>query len=89
MLINVVKHAQAQNVKVSTRRDGGKIQICVEDDGIGFTVSKTGLIDSESKRFGLFSIKERLDQLGGYFKMESTPHHGTRMTIVAPLKLQE
>jgi len=74
---------------VSTRRDGGKIQVCVEDDGIGCTLSKTGLLDFESKRFGLFNINERLDQLGGHFKMESTPHHGTRMTIVAPLKLQE
>ena len=89
LLINVVKHAQAQKVKVSTRRNDGKIQICVEDDGIGFTLSKTGLFDLENKRFGLFSIKERLDQLGGHFKMESTPHHGTRMTIEAPLKLQE
>ena len=89
LLINVVKHAQAQNVKVSTRRDGGKIQICVEDDGIGFTLAKTGRFDLENKRFGLFSIKERLDQLGGHFKMESTPHHGTRMTIETPLKLQE
>ena len=87
MLINVVKHAQAQNVKISTRRDGDKIQICVEDDGIGFTISKTGPFDIEGKRFGLFNIEERLDYIGGSFKMESTPSHGTRMTIVAPLKL--
>ena len=87
LLINVVKHAQAQNVKISTRRDGDKIQICVEDDGIGFTISKTGPFDIEGKRFGLFNIEERLDYIGGSFKMESTPSHGTRMTIVAPLKL--
>ena len=84
-----MKHAHAHNVKVTTRRNGGKIKIYVEDDGIGFTISKSGFLDLEGKRFGLFNIKERLDQLGGHFIMESTPHHGTRMTLVAPLKLQE
>jgi signal transduction histidine kinase len=54
---------------------------------VGFTHSSKH--SSKDKGFGLFSIKERLDQLGGHFKMESTPHHGTRMTIEAPLKLQE
>jgi signal transduction histidine kinase len=35
---------------------------------------------------GLFSIEERLDHLGGQFEIESKPSHGTRATLVAPLK---
>jgi PAS domain S-box-containing protein len=87
LLTNVAKHAQTQNAKVSIEKDTTHIRICVEDNGVGFTPSSKH--SSKDKGFGLFSIKERLDQLGGHFKMESTPHHGTRMTIEAPLKLQE
>ena len=36
--------------------------------------------------FGLFSIRERLEQLGGLLKIESKPAHGTKIAMVAPLK---
>jgi len=89
LLTNIAKHAQTQKAKVSIRRDNTNIRVCVEDDGVGFILSETIFGKSKSTGFGLFSIKERLEQLGGNLKMESTPSHGTRMTIVAPLKLQE
>ncbi|MCK5422269.1 MAG: PAS domain S-box protein, partial [Deltaproteobacteria bacterium] len=65
LLINVTKHAKAQNVKVTARRDGENIKIFVEDDGVGFTVSKNGSSNHKNDGFGLFSIEERLDSLGG------------------------
>ena len=85
LLINVTRHAKAQNVKVNTRRNGENIKIVVEDDGVGFTVSKNGSSNHKNDGFGLFSIEERLDSLGGYLEIESEVGRGACVTIIAPL----
>jgi len=85
MKINVIKHAKAQNIKVTTRRDGEEIKIFVEDDGVGFTVSKKDSSNYKNDGFGLFSIEERLDSLGGHFEIESETGRGACVTIIAPL----
>lgn len=85
LLINVSKHAEARKVKVSIGRDGEDLRIRVEDDGVGFITSEIGSSRHKSKGFGLFSIKERLDHLGGSLEIESKPDQGTRITLVAPL----
>jgi signal transduction histidine kinase len=89
LLVNVGKHAQARSVKVALRRDGNDIQITVEDDGVGFDAFPIGSHWSEIKGFGLFSIRERLDHVGGQLKIKSEPGHGTRVTLVAPLSRDE
>lgn len=88
LLVNVVKHAKASSVKVSIVRDEDKIKICVEDNGVGFNpAEKKGRLFDPSG-YGLFSIHERLDYLRGSFDIESKLGHGTRVTLVAPLKIQ-
>jgi PAS domain S-box-containing protein len=89
LLINVAKHAQAHNVKVSIRRDDSNIKITVEDDGNGFDTCDIVSHWSRSAGFGLFSLHERLDHLGGQLEVKSKPGHGTRVTLVAPLKRAE
>jgi PAS domain S-box-containing protein len=85
LLVNVAKHAKAQNVEVSTKRLGDKIKVSVEDDGIGFDASSTSSRRYGSTGFGLFSIHERLGHIGGHLKVESEPGHGTRVSLVAPI----
>ena len=89
LLINVVKHAQAHLVKVSTQRIDEQIETIVEDDGVGFDVSEVGSFVHEKGGFGLFNIQERLKHVGGRFKIESEPGTGTRVTLVAPLKTEK
>ena len=89
LLINVVKHAQAHKVKVSVRKVGGNVHVSVEDDGVGFDFAEVSSIASKTGGFGLFSIRERLEQLEGYLEVESKPGHGTRVTLIAPLKHEE
>jgi len=86
LLMNVVKHAQANKVKVSVRRVSKQIQVSVEDDGWGFDPEKVAATAVRRGGFGLFSIRERLEQLGGELEIESAPGHGTKVTIMAPLK---
>ena len=82
LLNNVVKHARAQKVRVSVHKDQDQIHIVVQDDGVGFEPVKVREEDSRMIRFGLFSIREQLEHLGGRLLIESKPGQGTVATIV-------
>lgn len=86
LLANVAKHAQAHRVSVSLRRDGDKIRINVEDDGVGFDTLEIGSHLARTGGFGLFSIRERLSHFGGHIEINSRQGKGTRVNLVAPLK---
>jgi signal transduction histidine kinase len=86
LLINIVRHANARNVKVSVRKVDNQIQISVQDDGIGFEPAEALARAAKAGGFGLFSIKERLEQIRGHLEIESKPGHGCKVTMTAPLK---
>ena len=86
LLVNVAKHAQAENVNVSALRDGDTIKIQVEDDGVGFDPFKVASQRGKEGGFGLFNIKERLGYLDGSMEISSMPGSGTRVILTAPLK---
>ena len=86
LLINVVKHARARHVAVRIRREEDQIRVGVEDDGIGFDASGTAARPTLTGGFGLFSIRERLSDVGGGILIESQSGRGTRVTLVAPIK---
>lgn len=85
LLLNVVKHAQADQVKVVIGREGNNINIQVEDNGVGMVIPPGAPLGSAAG-FGLFSIRERLKYLGGYLKVASESDQGTKVTLVVPLK---
>jgi len=88
LLINVIKHAQAEKVKVSITRKGSYFKISVEDNGIGFEPSQKGLHKDGTGGFGLFNIKERLNSIGGGFSIKSKPGQGTCIIMTLPLALE-
>lgn len=88
LLINVVKHAKARKVKVSIHRIDENIRVSVEDDGVGFDAVEVKAKAAKSNQFGLFSIRERLEQLGGLFEIDSTPGDGSKVVMTAPLKCE-
>ena len=88
LLINVVKHAQAPQVKVEVRRIGADVCVSVEDDGIGFDPAEVKAVAAKSDKFGLFSIRERLEQLGGLIEIYSGPDQGSRILMKARLKCE-
>lgn len=82
LLFNVVKHSNATRAGLALFLEGSMLQIQVSDNGIGVkpTMEFTG-----TSGFGLFSIRERLKQLGGHLIMDSKPNHGTRVILQFPL----
>jgi signal transduction histidine kinase len=87
LLVNVVKHAQAQNVEVSIRRGGANLKIEVGDDGVGFQMPRMGPHLRERCGFGLFSIRERLRPYGGVLEVQSEPGAGTHVILTVPLAI--
>jgi signal transduction histidine kinase len=86
LLVNVIKHANANKVKVSIGRVNEQIHIDVEDDGKGFDAVKVTSSAAKDTKFGLFSIRQRLEQLGGDFEIDSEPGRGSKFSMTVPLK---
>ncbi len=86
LLFNVVKHARVSEARLSVARAGGEIRITVEDRGEGFDLGEHGA-GSHAGGLGLFSVRERLDHVGGRLEVRSAPGRGTRMVVVAPLEI--
>ncbi|MHC4286386.1 MAG: sensor histidine kinase [Planctomycetota bacterium] len=89
LLINVVKHAHASKVKVSVGKVGDLIRVSVEDDGLGFEPAEAESMVTNKEAFGLFSIRERLEHLGGNLDIDSAPGCGCRITITSPLSREK
>src|SRR5262245_18028265 len=86
-LTNVVRHARATSCRVYLQRLAHTILITVEDDGIGFdTVAAEEAGHREG--LGLLGIRERVAQLGGTVRVESTRGKGTRLTVELPARLR-
>lgn len=80
---NVVKHAKARNLTLSIAFDDGRMYVTVADDGIGFKQAADAHIHAP-EQFGLFSIREQLDQMGGCLDIKSEPGKGTTATVILP-----
>jgi PAS domain S-box-containing protein len=85
LLVNIAKHSKARTGKVSVSRVGDYIKVEVADDGIGFDATGVGPSVDRTRGFGLFSIHERLEPVGGAIHVESKADSGTQVTILAPL----
>lgn len=86
LLLNVSKHAGVPEASVEfSRNDPDEVRVVVEDHGAGFDVERELMPrDDIAGGFGLFSIRERLDLLGGSLRIESAPGQGARFTITVP-----
>jgi signal transduction histidine kinase len=84
LLLNVAKHARVDRATVALRVDEqNRLCIEVQDDGRGFDpVADKKATDSH---FGLFSVKERMEAMGGRLDLKSAPGQGTTVTLLLPL----
>jgi signal transduction histidine kinase len=82
-LTNVRKHAKATAASVEVRRRNGKLLLTVRDDGVG--IAQTGRSRGVFPRFGLATMRERVESIGGTFAIDSTAGAGTTVTAEIPL----
>lgn len=85
LLFNVVKHAHTDRAYLTMRLvQGDQIELAVADKGVGFAGPAVEDAQASPGGFGLFSIRERLQLLGGRMEVQSAPQQGTRVTLYAP-----
>ncbi|MBK1877809.1 sensor histidine kinase [Pelagicoccus mobilis] len=76
-ITNACKHAQPKHINVEIRFQERRVELSVEDDGIGFDKEK---VDNETKRsFGLVGIQERIELLDGEVTIETALGQGTHI----------
>jgi signal transduction histidine kinase len=84
LLRNVVKHAGVNHARVVVRGDDQQLRIEVSDQGRGFD-SQLDLFGTRASGFGLWSIADRAQEVGGRFAVETSPGSGSRFELVFPL----
>ena len=82
-LTNVRKHAKATNARVEIRRRNGKLVGTIADNGLGFNVAAP--TRTEFPRFGLTTMRERAESIGGKLDIESTQGAGTTVRFEVPV----
>jgi signal transduction histidine kinase len=82
-LTNVRKHAHAGRVEIRMQQRDGAIRLTVADDGVGFTPGMPGA-PRQFPRFGLATMRERVESVGGRIEVTSAPGQGTRIVVELP-----
>lgn len=86
-LINVDKHAEAQQVEVNVQKIGDWVKLEIIDNGKSFDVLQIETRKGR-KHLGLIGMQERAEMVGGEFLIQSTPGVGTKIIVRMPFKIE-
>lgn len=78
-LANVVKHAQATSITVSTVLEDGRVKVCVDDDGRGLPAASAAGAGGR----GLRNMRRRAEEIGAQLAIEPR-QPGTRVALLLP-----
>lgn len=81
LLFNIVKHANVDTARIYLRACDESAEIVVEDDGDGFDPDHVDGGDN----FGMRSVRERVELIGGHLTLDTGPGRGTRVSLVIPI----
>jgi signal transduction histidine kinase len=80
ILFNVVKHAKVSEASLRLQRVRNQLRLTISDKGQGFDLS----VLVETPGFGLLSVRERVESLGGRMKIKSARGKGSTFLIAIP-----
>ncbi|MBX7174566.1 MAG: hypothetical protein K1X72_26565 [Pyrinomonadaceae bacterium] len=78
---NILKHSNASQAKIEISRHERDIFVKISDNGQGFVPKEDNADPSHKGGFGLIGMAERVRMLGGTHAIESSPEHGTTVTV--------
>ena len=85
LLFNVVKHAGTQEADLRVYGQDNTLCMTVEDRGKGFDAKQARQRSTDRAGLGLFSLRERVELVGGRLDVRSQPDQGTRVSLCVPL----
>ena len=81
-LSNAIRHADATWITLRLTEENESLLFTVTDNGKGFTLNQ-----AETRHgMGLRTMQERVQELGGTWRVESTPGQGTEVQVALPQK---
>lgn len=81
-LSNTLRHSKAESMDIRLLQSGNQVHMSLQDSGVGF--------DLEAKKqtsYGLLTMEERVNELGGSLQMISKPGEGTLIHICVPMSV--
>jgi signal transduction histidine kinase len=84
-LLNVARHAKAENVLLQVAADEKRLLIEIEDDGQGFDPKSAERPSETGRGLGLLGMRERVEILGGKMSLDSAPGNGAHITLEIPI----
>ena len=84
-LNNTWRYADAEKIEAALDLQPDRVHLEIRDDGAGFAVGPTlgGL--ANGGHTGLLGMRERIESVGGTWRVESRPGKGTRIVVDVPL----
>ena len=85
-LVNVRKHARAQNLDVLINIQPQRVSAVIKDDGEGFDLAGVEARLAREPHFGLISMRERADLERGQLEILSQVGRGTEVRVTLPIQ---
>lgn len=83
-LSNTLRHSKATQMEIKLQRPTELIRLLIRDNGVGFTLD-----EQKHASYGLMSMKERVNEIGGSLNLITAPGKGTRIEIRVPVLKEE
>ncbi|HYI25880.1 MAG TPA: sensor histidine kinase [Thermomicrobiales bacterium] len=83
-LTNTGKHARASRVSIVLRREPGRVDLTIDDNGTGFDPGAAAIRDEQGLGLGLFGMEERVSLVGGVLAVRQLAPNGTRVAASIP-----
>ena len=80
---NAVKHAESKHILLNLKFGARRVQFIIKDDGRGFQYDAN--LNGAGDHFGLVGMRERAVQIGGSFRINSSPGEGTEVIVDVPV----
>jgi PAS domain S-box-containing protein len=82
---NAAKHSKAGRIDISMQKTTDRIDVAIEDNGVGFELKTAMAANARGKGLGLYSMRERAELSGGSLEFRSSPGKGTLVRAAWPL----
>lgn len=79
-LSNTLRHSRADKLEIKLQHRQDYVRLYVRDNGVGFDMDV-----KKHASYGLMTMQERVDEIGGTFECISAPEKGTRIEIRVPI----
>lgn len=80
-LNNILKHSEASEFNLQLLQNDNRVKLMISDNGKGFDTE----LEIKGKGFGLLNMKQRAENIGGSFKVDSSEEYGTLIVTEIPV----